>query len=514
MPRPPLPLVILTVVASVAGCSSPAATRWPADSWVHLTPEEEGIDSAALADMLEAARAADFDLHEVLVVRRGAVVLDARFFPYDGTRPHDVASVTKTLTALAIGAALHEGAIDSVDARVTSFFVDRTFANDDLDKRAMTLADALTMRAGLACAGDAAAISAMSAAPDPLQYVLDLPMDAPPGTTWAYCGTVSHLLSGVVGVATGMPEDEWLRQRVFRPIGVGPVMWPRDAQGVTHGWGDARMSAEDLARVGLLLLRAGRWQGHTVADPDWLADATRNLVGESGPRGGYGYQTWIGDGGSFHANGRGGQFLFVLPALDLVVVTFGSASPQTAAAYGVALAEVLLPAVHDMPLPSNPAGAARLASAVALVATPPAAQAIAPTPAIGNTVSGARFVLDANPVGWTDLSFEFLADRVTLTIGLDGAASSFSVGVDAVPRITRGGTFGIDPRHHDVDLAAVGRWLDDARFQVTFDTIDRIDAGTLTFTFDAEGQRVSVDLYERTYLLQHFEFEGTALPSL
>lgn len=501
----------LLVLSLVTGCATVPNQHFPTDEWRHATPEETGIDSIALAGALEGALDDGLHLHELLVVRNEAIVLDARFFPYDGARPHDVASCTKTLTSLAVGAALESGAIASLDAPVLSFFPDRSIAHDDPRKRAATLEDLLTMRSGLDCVAEPAepTLAAMVASPDPVQFTLDLPMVADPGTTWSYCGPASHLSSAVVGVTTGMPEDEWLRTRLFDRIGVGEVVWPRDAQGVAHGWGDARLHAEDLARLGLLLLHGGEWDGARLLDPAWVSAATTNRVGSAGPANGYGYQIWVAGGGGFYANGRGGQFVYVQPDEDLVIVTLGSASPDELPRWIEVLGEIRA-GLHEGPLPASSAGEARLAAAVARAATPPAPLPVAPLPVMGEQISGVEHSIASSPIGWERFTLRFAADHASLTVTVGGAPSTFEVGLDGVPRVTRGGRLGTDPRHDDLDLAATGGWTSEDTFEIAFDTIDRVDAGTLTFTFDDEG--ATIDLFERTYLLTHLPFEATRTP--
>jgi CubicO group peptidase (beta-lactamase class C family) len=492
-------------------CSSSSSHNWPVHEWTHGTPEEAGVSSRSLVTLLEAVVGANAELHELLIARHGTVALDARFFPYDGTRPHDVASVTKTLTALAVGRALHTGALSSLDATLLSFFPDDTVENDGANKRAITLADLLTMRSGLQCASDVASVQGMTSSASYVQYGLDLPMDAAPGTLWAYCSTGPHLLSAVVGRATATPEDAWLRSEVFDPIGVGDVIWPRDAQGVAHGWGDARLHAEDLARIGHLMLSQGTWDHQTIVDPAWLAAATTNQVDAEGPPDGYGYLIWPRAAGGFYGNGRGGQYVFVMPEESLVVVTLGAATPDVAETYGGILASQLLPALRDAPLPADAEGDAMLADAVARVAQPPAANAPSSPPAVAAEVDGVLWTTEVNQLGWTSLSVSFSNDQAKVTLGIGTTATAFDVGLDGVPRVTRSIVLDTDARHSDVDIAAVGTWTSATSFEITYDTIDRIDAGTITLDFAGPG--VQVDVYERTYLLQDVAFGGSRTPT-
>ncbi|HVL24905.1 MAG TPA: serine hydrolase domain-containing protein, partial [Thermomicrobiales bacterium] len=124
----------------------------------------------------------------------GEAFLGASFYPYDGTTPHDLASVTKSVTTTLIGIAIDQGAL-ALDEPLLSFFPDRTIANVDARKKALTVGDLASMQTGLDCVWqpDEPTLAAMEASPDPVQFTLDLPMVAEPGTTWEYCSPGMHL---------------------------------------------------------------------------------------------------------------------------------------------------------------------------------------------------------------------------------------------------------------------------------------------------------------------------------
>lgn len=502
-----LPVIALAPVA----CED---TRAPAPwAWQQTSPEAQGMDSEQLAELLDQVVARDLHLHSLLVVRHDAIVLDANLFPYAGERPHDVASCTKSLTSLAVGLAIDDGALGGVDEGLLSELPARPSSDPDGRKAAITLADALSMTAGFDCvASPEQTLMAMLESDDYTQFTVDLPMASEPGATWNYCSPVSHLLSAAVGNATGVATDVWLRARLFDPIGVAEVPWPRDAQGVPHGWGDARLMPRDLARIGVLLLHGGRWDDAPVLDPAWIADSTAVRIAETGNGVGYGYHWWVApDRGVYFANGRGGQNLFVAPALDAVVVTTGSGDPASAGAIADVLAELLIPAiVADEAVPERPDASARLADAVARVAQAPAPGPVDAVPAIARALSGRTLVAQDNPLGWSAFALEFADDAAMLTIEIDGQRSRAAVGLDRRPRITHPVRFTADPRHAEAAVALLGRWLDETTLQLEFDTIETIDAGTLTLGFFEGG--VLVALHERTFLDATIYFSAEVAP--
>ena len=461
-----------------------------------------------MSGLIAKIATANLDMHSLLVVRHATIVLDVLFFPYDGTRPHDIASCTKSLTSTAVGVAVGSGRI-GLSTPVLSFFSGRAIANVDPRKSAMKIRHALSMTAGLTCASEQADVQAMQASSDLVGFALDLPMVDSPGASWRYCGSVSHLLSGVVTAATGQSEADLLTGQIFSAIGSRDIVWPADAQGISHGWGDARLWPEDLARIGLLFLHRGHWASDQLLASSWVDEATTNQVGTLGPSRGYGFQWWPYSDGTFYANGRGGQYLFVDQEHDLIAVTTGASSPEQSAAYEQVLGGDLLPAIiSNDPLPSNPAGVAELTSATAAAALPPTATTPATPPATAAAAAGRIYTSSTNGFGWNQLVLSFAETVATLDLIVGDSPTHLAIGLDGIPRITRGVRFTTDPRHDDTDVAMVGRWSDDATFTVGFDTIDRIDAGTLTFTFTSGG--IDVDVYEKTFLLTHLGFHAAS----
>src|SRR6478736_188409 len=492
----------------LTGCANKSANGEPsiptAFTWHRSTPEEQGVDSTRLEALMTDIAAGDYGVHSLLLVRHGKIVLDANFYPYDGVRSHDIASCTKSLTSLAVGVALSQGEIASVDDTLAAHLQGQTL--DDPHKGAITLDNLLTMRSGLSCDSDPATLMSMTSAPDWIGYALGLPLTSLPGTTWQYCGADTHLLSGVVTTATGLAEDELLQRTVFSPLGIQQPIWPRDPQGVSHGWGDARFQADDLARLGLLLLQKGEWNGAQLVDPDWLDRATRDRVGSSGPPDGYGYLWWPMKNG-FKASGRGGQFLYVLPSADVVIVTTGSASPAQLLAQAPLQTDLVSSIGAEASLPANPSAVARLQSLIDAAQKPPAPSRVSELPSASSWVSDQTFQLADNFLGLTALTLTFDETEAQLHVAVDGTEARSAIGLDGVPRITRGiSRFGADSRYVDLDIALVGRWRDDTTFEVTFDTIDRIDAGTMRFDFAGGGLQVTI--HERTYLDTDIAFGG------
>ena len=163
-------------------------------------------------------------------------------------------------------------------------------------------------------------------APDRFRYILARPIVAEPGTKWSYCGGATDLLGRLIAKGTNEKLLDYARRVLFEPLGFGPTAWTIDRIGVPHAASGLRLLPRDMVKVGQLVLANGIWEGRQVVPAAWVKRCTTQVVPIEG-RGGYGYQWYLGtisngpyQGAEWFAGiGWGGQRLFVVPRLDLVV---------------------------------------------------------------------------------------------------------------------------------------------------------------------------------------------------
>lgn len=493
-------IVVVSVTIPAASAQSVQLANWPTSGWRTATPESQGIDSSIIADAINSARRQGINIHSLLVVRNNYIVAEAYFFPYDGKVPHDLASVTKSITSTLIGLAIEAKKIKGVDQKALSFFSKNKIANKDSRKEKITLEHLLTMSSGLNCIskGGEPTLWEMLNQPNNVQHMLDLPMVAEPGSNFVYCSGGMHLLSAILTQATEMKAEDFAKRLLFQPIGIKQAIWPVDPQFINHGFGNLHLLPRDMARIGVLMMNQGKWDAQQVIKSEWVANATRAHIKTGNPRD-YGYGWWVYPAGNlipFEASGRGGQQISVIPSKNTVIV-FNGGGFNTGE-----MMKLVLPAIKsDAPLPANPAAETKLKEAIANVAKPPAPTAVPPLPALAKAISGKTFTLEPNWTGLQALTLNFpTAGDATARFAfiengnmnrLDKVREVRPLGLDGVLRLSPNGRYGLS-------VGLRGNWEDDHTFVLEYDEIANLNS--YRFRLSVTDKTVSVQAKERTGL--------------
>ena len=489
-------LTAITIALSSSGCSigkgpSTETSYFPTVEWLSSTPEEQGIDSAILADGLLAIRQKNLNIHSLFIVRNGSVILDAYFYPYDGKTVHEFASVTKSIMTTLIAIAADQGKLD-LDQPMLSFFPDREIANVDARKERITVRHLASMSSGLESMGfeqDEGTLTEMRASEDWIQFALDRKVVSEPGTHFVYDSPGMHLLSAILQEATGMSALEFARQNLFEPLGIGEVLWDTDPQGFNHGWGDLFLNPLDAAKIGYLWLNKGMWEGKQIVSSEWVEDSVKMQI-KTGLADDYGYGWWImqGDEEAYAAIGRGGQRIQVYPQLNIVIViTAGGAE------YDEIVAEIA-PAVVDTknPLKANPNGVAKLNTVIQEISQPPVAILVPPLPSTAREISGKTISFQSNPFQLKTVKLDFTEQpEATMHLTFTGSRSSETakVGLDGVYRIFS---------ENDIALRGYrGYWADETTFLFDYNDITRGEAYDISFKFS--DKKVIVEGKERSH---------------
>ena len=337
---------------------------WPTEGWRTSTPEEQGIDSKPLIEMLERIISEAVDIDSISIIRNGYLVADVFMYPAQKQKLHPVYSCAKSLTSTLIGIAIDKGYIDSTEEHMVDFFPDRSVKNMDERKRAITLHDLLSMRSGLKTEdninhGRKGLNEMRTTSEDWTQYVLDRPMEEVPGTRFEYSNLVSFLLTSILQKKTGRDALSFADEHLFGPLGIINVEWYRSPKGIYTGFAELSMTPHDMAKLGYLYLQKGRWENRQILSEKWVELATTGH-GSVSQTLQYGYQWWVADN-MFFAMGAQGQFIFVNPERELIAVFTSSLPGQSLFTPYQYFKEYILPAAGSTtPLPANREASERL----------------------------------------------------------------------------------------------------------------------------------------------------------
>lgn len=300
----------------------PEEDDWSGD-WRTVPAAEVGLDPKRLERAVE--RIAQLDgLHGVLVARHGKLVVERHFRGSAGNRPHNLKSASKSVLSALAGLAIEKGLLD-LDQPIADVLPEAADL-DDTGKRAITVRHLLTMTSGLESTSFGN-YGSWVASRNWVRAALARPLQAEPGTRFSYSTGSTHLLSATLSRAAGRSTHDFAREHLFDPLGISRSAWARDRQGVHMGGNNLSLLPRDMLKFGQLYLNRGRWNGSQLLPWRWVDQSTR--PGRVGPRGrgriygGYGYLWWLRgtrERGAYIASGYGGQYIYVAPAEDLVVV--------------------------------------------------------------------------------------------------------------------------------------------------------------------------------------------------
>lgn len=251
---------------------------------------------------------------------------------YQGSELHTLQSVTKSITAIIVGIAIANGHLSGIDQPILDYFDTYDLSRVDQRLKAATLQDLLTMRLGIEWHEMDRPLdltnttSQLEKSNDWIQFTLDQPMDTIPGVSWVYNSGATQLLSGIIKKATGRYIDDYANEYLFKPLGIQSYHWKKTPKGYPDTEGGLYLRAEDLAKIGLLYLNEGLWNGEQIVPADWIQASTKAWVDGGVPGAtGYGYQWWLyetEEATVWFGLGFGTQFLAVFPELELVGVIY------------------------------------------------------------------------------------------------------------------------------------------------------------------------------------------------
>jgi CubicO group peptidase (beta-lactamase class C family) len=327
------------------------------DSWKTASLESVGLDEVPLLNLLDDLNAIEnHNLHSLLIIKDGKLVFE-EYFPgekfelalytgetgFDMNDRHTLASATKSITSALVGIAIDKGFIESVNQRVSKFYLQHfEIFEESSEKGNITIENLLTMRSGITWDDESTSyfepandMYQMWRNPDPIRYILEKDLYATPGTVFNYDNCNTNLLGDIVHQASGERLDHFAENYLFSKLGITDYKWHFLRNDVVFCSGEIRLSSRDMAKFGQLFLDKGKWNGERIISEEWVDESTKPFtsfewgLGNNGFEDGYGYQWWTWDNihgedfNAYMAQGWGGQWIIVYPEQDMVIVSTG-----------------------------------------------------------------------------------------------------------------------------------------------------------------------------------------------
>ena len=324
-----LAAALLPAVLALAACGDrsrpepePRGERLAAVETAPARPASRGLDSLLIGQAYAEA-ATMTRLRSLLVARHGEILREEYFRGAQRGGHANIKSASKSVLSALVGIAIEEGRLQGVDQPIAPFFERYLGEGSDPRKQGITLGNLLSMQSGLEPTSGRN-YGAWVSSPNWVRYAIGRPMVTEPGGRMLYSTGSTHLLSAIVAEATGMSTYAYARERLAKPLGIELRPWPTDPQGVYFGGNEMRMRPTDMVRFGELYRNGGVWEGKRILAEEWIRQSwtPRTSSPYNGHR--YGFGWWIrksSDYPVYFAWGYGGQFIFVVPELELTVVT-------------------------------------------------------------------------------------------------------------------------------------------------------------------------------------------------
>lgn len=449
-------------------------------------PAEQGVISSNILKFIDAIEKDKLELHSFMLLRHGFVVSEGWWAPYSSDRPHMLFSLSKSFTSTGIGLAVSEGLL-SVEDYVISFFPDDIPAVISDNLQSMKVKHLLSMSTGHV--SDTIGKIVKSKDGNWVKAFLSLPVDYEPGTHFLYNTGASYMLSAIVTKVTGRKLMDYLRPRLFEPLGITGAQWETCPKGINTGGFGLSIKTEDIAKFGQLYLQNGMWNGVQVIPQEWVEEAARCHISngndsESDWAQGYGYQFWRCRHNAYRGDGAFGQYCIVMPEKDAVIaITSGVGDMQAVLNH---VWENLLPAMADDKIKADDSNFNALKRKIAnLSFEPPKSKSCSE---IADKVNGKSYRLDQNQAGIKTISFNFDEDRCNVKLEDSNGLYSLCCGHE---RWLRSETL-LHPGLKDEAIAYTSyTWLDGQTLEIIERLIETPFCITLTCRFD--GTDVIID---------------------
>lgn len=377
------------------------------------TPEAQGVSSQGILDFLKGAAEGRNEIHSIMVIRHGHVIAEGHWAPFHKDYKHTLYSLSKSFTSSAIGFAVSEGLL-TVDDPVIKFFPDEKPSEVSSNLAAMQVKHLLTMTTG----HDTGTMGNLRSSDGnwPKAFLAKEVVHAP-GSHFLYNTGATYMLSAIIQTLTGETLMEYLKPRLFDPLGIEGHDWETCPQGINTGGYGLRVRTQDIAHFGQLYLQKGMWNGKQLLPASWIEEATMKQTdsqeGDGDWSQGYGYQFWRCTPGCYRGDGAFGQYCIVIPEKDAVVAMNSDSISMPESMQLVW--DYLLPAMKDTEtIPADKKVQKLLKKSLETLAIQPPQHH--KNVALQESIHGKKITLPTNDLGLASLRLSFSSNKCTVDL--------------------------------------------------------------------------------------------------
>jgi CubicO group peptidase (beta-lactamase class C family) len=452
----------------------------------YSTPEAQGISSESILNFINAAEKNNLGMHSLMIVRNGKNVAQGWWDPYKPDLKHMMYSLSKSFTSTAIGFAVNEGLLKLTD-KITDLFAEDLPGRPTTYLYAMEVRHLLTMTTGHD--RDTTALMRKDPKVSWTKAFMALPVPQQPGSYFLYNTGATYMLSALITKLTGKTLIEYLTPRLFKPLEITGADWEVSPQGInTGGWG-LRVKTEDIAKLGMLYLQNGMWNGKQVLPANWAKEATTYKVSNASLKGkdessdwqqGYCYQFWRCRHDFFRGDGAMGQYCLVSRDLNTVIAITSEISDMQKTLNHVW--DYLLPGIKPATLPADASNQAALKQKLASLTLLPKNTGLGQTTKA--QVSGKVFGIKDNTINARQASLTFNQTECVFVLKSDNGEQKLTAGLD---KWVYGDTlpFGSNATNPTPQkVVAAGAWTDDKTFVITLQYYETPGSDLLICSFD------------------------------
>jgi CubicO group peptidase (beta-lactamase class C family) len=323
-------LMCVSLFINIAHCV--VREYWPTKEWKISPPEKQGLDSDIFGNIGPYVKETFPNTWSLLIIRHGYIVYE-EYYKGDKEDLNPLMSAAKSVISILIGIALKEGYLKSVDQKMIDFLPELASKDLDLQIKKVTLRHLLTMSSGC-----------VLTSLNPQMMKLAYSSTNEPGRDFNYNQTDPQILSMIITKVTKMKALNFGKKYLFKPLGIKNLRWD-EVYGYTMGSVGLQLTSRDMAKIGYLFLNNGSWDKKQVVTPEWVAESTSVQMGVQDEKWDYGYLWWVSERGGFHVYmvwGSGAKHIFVVPDLDIVMVTTASRDED----YAEIIEKFIVPAIR------------------------------------------------------------------------------------------------------------------------------------------------------------------------